>query len=117
MKDEGVVAEPFEVFLIEGQPGSTLSTVICRLPDSNGVVDFLKDTIGLLPEGDKNPVYVNYVERQVGRSAPSGWWVDSKDQAQYYASKNVIEGGEGDMYLMASDEDHNRVYLYYYFNF
>jgi hypothetical protein len=117
MSDAGIVAEPFEVFLVYGRPGSTLSTVVCRMPDSAEVVTFLKEAIGMLPEAGKNPRFLERVERELAARAPVGWWVEPQDETPIFVSKNVVEGGEGDMYVLAHDATRKLVYLYYYFNF
>lgn len=116
MTDAGIAVEPFEVFLVYGQPGSTLSTVICRMPDSPAVVEFLKEAIGMLPEAGKNLQYLEMVERGVAADAPDDWWIGPQDATPIFVSKNVLEGGEGDMYVLAHAPKRNRVYFHYYFN-
>lgn len=117
MTDAGTTAEPFEVYLVYGQPGSTLSTVVCRMPHSTEVVEFLRETIGMLPEDGKNPRYLESVERELAARVPAEWWIDPEDEAPAFVSKNVIEGGEGDMYALVADTKRNRIFLHYYFNF
>jgi len=117
MTEAGISAEPFEVYLVYGQPGSTLSTVICRMPHSVEVVDFLKKSIGMLPEDGKNPRYLESVGREVAAYVPAEWWIDPQDELPAFVSKNVIEGGEGDMYVLVADAKRNRISLHYYFNF
>ncbi len=71
----------------------------------------------MLPEAGKNSRYVEGVEREVARHALADWWIQPTDKTQYFVSKNVLEGGEGDMYVLAADAERKRVYRHYYFNF
>jgi len=117
MVNSGIDVEPFEVYLIQGRPGDTISTVICRMPASVPAFEFLKAKLGMqtLPADKKD--YAGFVKREITRFAPPDWSTFAEENAEYLASRGILEGDEGDLYLVAHDPAHDRLFLHYYFNF
>jgi hypothetical protein len=117
MTQAGVVSGPFEVYLIYGEPGSTLSTVICRMPKTAEAVEFVTATLGMKDVTDAELPYVKMSDRAAENSAPSGWWATSNASTQVFASQQILIGGEGDLYIMAINPEEDRIFIYYEFNF
>lgn len=105
----------FEVYLVDGQPGSDLSTVICRMPDTAQRFDFLAQKLDLMPvtPGDR----WSRLNTEIHNRAPSDWWPDSTASSQLFASRRLIDGDEGSLYFVARDSQHHRIYVRYSFNF
>jgi hypothetical protein len=98
MISSGINVESFEVFLVHGRPGDTDSTVICRMSDSPTILDFLTTKLEAKQvDADKLP-YMGTVRRDVPEFAPANWWVEPNATAEYFASRGILEGSEGDWY-------------------
>ena len=104
----------FQVFLLYGQPGQILSTVICKIDYSDDTFQSVKTSLSLSPV---KPTDAIQVQRQVVATNSDGWWPAHASSAQYFACQNSINGDEGPLYLAAVDRKMNRIFVYYYFNF
>ena len=113
-KRSGVDVDQLEVFLLYGRLGDTVSTVICRLPESSGTFEFLRKQLELQPVSAEK---VERVRDEVARLAPPPEWWASSGETELFASRHLLEGGEGDLYVVARDPEQHRIFIHYDFNF
>lgn len=104
----------FQVFLLYGQPGQILSTVICKIDYSDDTFQSVKTALNLSPV---EPTDAMQVQRQVVATNSDGWWPADASSADYFACQNSIDGDEGPLYLAAVDRKMNKIFVYYHFNF
>jgi hypothetical protein len=108
-----VQAPAFEVYLLHGQLGGTVSSAVCRVDDAPDVFEFLETRLRL------KAVPVDSLWRDLFFSwlLPADWQPDSRTGSQYFASQHWLDGGEGELFALARDPQTGRLFLYYYFNF
>lgn len=103
----------FEVYLLQGQPTWTVSTVMCRVEDAPGVLDFLKAKLKLRAVPAEN----TWSNLFFTSALPGDWRPASRAGSEYYASRHWLAGGEGTLFAVARDPQTRRLFLYYSFNF
>lgn len=114
MQSANIDTSGFEVYLVHGKPGSDLSTVLCRMPDTSQSFEFLTQRLELKPpEGSRSGCF------KVGEEveAPPGWWPSSSKDTQMFISRNIWKELEADLYFVAHDTAQKRTYILYEFNF
>ena len=116
LTDAGVNAASFEVYLLYGEPGQTLSTVVCRLDDSSAAMDSLQAQLHLKTVSRDNAF--QWAGSQVLYYSATDWWPsDHEDNVEYFASERLIAGDEADLYVVARDTTTNRIFIHYNYNF
>ena len=111
-----VDVESFSVFLLRGQPGHFLSTVVCRMNSSPAAMDILTTHLDLKPTVRRESKH--WAGNEVFRYTDTDWWVGVEDNtAEYFVSNNLIVGEEGDQWTVAHDISRSRIFIHYYFNF
>src|SRR5688572_15621262 len=48
---------------------------------------------------------------------PPDWWPASDSTVEYFASRGVLNGDEGDLYVVAHERQQRRIFIHYYYNF
>ena len=116
MAKADVDLQSFAVYLLYGQPGQTLSTVVCRMDSSSDALDVLTSHLDLKPITCDDSA--RWAGNEVLQYTSSDWWApDDDDNARYYASNNLVVGDEADQYVVAHDVSRNIIFIHYYFNF
>lgn len=115
MERDGQVSNSFGVYLLQGRPGDTDSTVVCRLPDSSAAFEFLEQHLELRPVAFNQQI--SRFTSELVRLAPPDWCAPTTDKTQWYMSRRFLEGDEGDLYVVARDAAAKRIYIHYHFNF
>jgi len=114
LNDAGVDTETFSVYLLYGQPGETLSTVVCRVDVDDTGWRAIQRKLDLQPIPDSDGKSLRDV---IVSSADPSWWPPSTSHAQYFASARLLAGDEADLYYAARDLDSGRAFVHYHFNF
>lgn len=114
LNEAGVDTKSFSVWLLHGQPASTLSTVVCRIEVDDSGWAAIQEKLDLKPVSkSKGAVMRDLI---VPRSDES-WWPSSHRSVEYFISAHALAGGEGDLYSAARDKASGRAFIYYDFNF
>ena len=114
LEASGADTSSFSVYLLYGQPGQVLSTVVCRV----GIDDAGWDTIATklelqsIPDSDGVALHSGIVP-----PSDASWWPDTNSNSEYFASARLLAGDEGDLYYAARNSEEHVAYVHYDFNF
>lgn len=110
----GADTSSFSVYLLYGQPGQVLSTVVCRIEIDDAGWGAIAGKLDLqpIPTAEGIALYSNIVA-----SSDSSWWPATNSTSDYFASARLLAGDEGDLYYAARDSEKQIAYVHYYFNF
>jgi hypothetical protein len=116
----GIDMAEMEAYLVNGRPGDMDSTVFCRMPESPNVLEFLKRELELRPlainGGDVNQRLAPGF--RVPKSlAPAKWWETNHSSTELFVSRRMLEGDEGDLYVVVRDPTRRLIFIRYYYNF
>ena len=114
LNDSGVDTASFSVYLLHGQPGQTLSTVVCRIDIDDDGWETIRRSIELQPIPLSQCRQLRHL---IASTAGAAWWPGEKDDAAYYASARRLAGDEGDLYYAAREKSTSRAFIHYHYNF
>lgn len=104
-------------YLMCGAPGPfSVDEAAFRIHESTPTIyDALKSGLELVEIEPDHPMAG--WGRIVVEKATSEWWAHPDDKATYYASKNLLDGEEGPLYVVAYSPVTHTIYVSYHFNF
>ncbi len=105
-------------YLMYGMPGPySVSEAAFRIHDASPqVLIALKTELQLVPiQSDHQMAGWG---RIVVEKVSEDWWVPlDQDGSNIFASQHLLDGGEGDLYVIAHEPATNSIYISYHFNF
>lgn len=111
----GTIGQGFEVYLLDGQPRSTLSEVMCRTKFREQVFQRLQAELKLQPANDLDNVPLRSRLNSCGLA--DEWWPKQNAAAQYFVCQQTHQSDEGPLFKVAIDRQSNRIFIHYWFNF
>ncbi|WP_442509864.1 hypothetical protein SH528x_001464 [Novipirellula sp. SH528] len=114
LNESGANTDGFSVYLLQGQPGQTLSTVVCRLPVDDATWDAIRRKLDLQLIPDANG---DSMRSSIVPLSDASWWPESSPSVAYFASARLLAGDEADLYQAAHDSGSKMAYIHYHFNF
>jgi hypothetical protein len=105
----------FEVYLLDGQPRSILSEVVCRTNYREELMERLQSELQLEPSSgtDNNRLR----ERLNSHGLTNAWWPKQVGAAQYFVCQQTHRGDEGPLFTVAFDKHASTIFIHYWFNF
>lgn len=105
----------FEVYLLDGQPRTILSEVVCRTNYREELMGRLQSELKLQPSSgtDNNRI----CKRMNSHGLADDWWSKQDGTAQYFVCQQTHRGDEGPLFTVAFDKQASTIYIHYWFNF
>ena len=110
----GADTSSFSVYLLYGQPGQVLSTVICRVDVDDAAWRTIAANLDLRPIPKSDGVALH---SEVVQSSDASWWPSTDSDSDYFASARLLAGDEADLYQAARNNESGTAYIRYHFNF
>jgi|GEM_PF-5395847 len=104
-------------FLMYGVPGPhSVSEAAFRIHDADQTTfDLLKSELQLV-EIEPDHRMLGWGRVVVEKTTPE-WWISADDDGTYYACQNLLDGEDGDLYVVAYASGTKMIYISYHFNF
>lgn len=114
LEASGADMSSFSVYLLYGQAGQVLSTVVCRVGVNDAGWDTIATKLDLqqIPNSDGIALHSAIVPM-----SDTTWWPATNSTSDYFASARMLAGDEADLYHAARDNQTNVAYIHYDFNF
>ena len=104
--------------LLSGKPGpNSIGEAVFRVHNASvETFEQLKSTLQLVPVAPEDDL-AKWGDFVVKNSSGQWWAANDQDGTELYASQNLLEGEEGDLYVVARETSSGTVYVCYHFNF
>ena len=110
----GADTSSFSVYLLDGQPGQFLSTVVCRVDVDDVAWNTIVTNLYLQPIPKSDGVAMH---SEIVQFSDTSWWPGTDSDSDYFASARLLAGDEADLYQAARNNDSDTAYIHYHFNF
>ena len=110
----GADTSSFSAYLLYGQPGQLLSTVVCRVDVDDVAWNTIVTNLDLQPIQKSDGVAMH---SEIVQSSDTSWWPSTDSDSDYFASARLLAGDEADLYQAARNNDSDTAYIHYYFTF
>ena len=110
----GADTSSFSVYLLDGQPGQFLSTVVCRVDVDDVAWNTIVTNLYLQPIPKSDGVAMH---SEIVQFSDTSWWPGTDSDSDYFASARRLAGDEADLYQAARNNDSDTAYIHYHFNF